>query len=415
MANQPREQQQKPAASKADKHPYAPDADDDQGPPPAGSAPAGASRSAQKNGNGATPGTELAVLERARIEYTPALKQAYGIEPGQWKVLTDAIFPGAKTADAVLMALAYCKARHLDIFKKPVHIVPMWSAKGGPDGRGGYIETVWPSIGEIQTTASRTGQWAGMDKPVFTDDITRTFEGRVKKWTNGVAGWENQKFEVTFPESCTITVYRIVHGVRCPFTEEVFWLESYGRVGGTDLPNEMWQKRVRGQLVKCTKAAVLRTAFPECDFGPTAEEMEGKVTDALAVTVATHDAKPDDVPAERPRRENYTDAEVVETVVDSAAAAAATGPVHTAEEATVGTTPGKAEAVPEPVTQEPENINSETILFEMTDRLSEAQNVEALNDVIDDYMPKMRFLTPSHVTRFQTKASERRKQLTKKK
>jgi hypothetical protein len=78
-----------------------------------------------------------------------------------------------------------------------------------------------------------------------------------------------------------VTVYRIVQGQRCPFTEPVFWLEAYARLGGaySELPTDMWVKRPRGQLLKCAKAASLRAAFPE-EAGYTAEEMEGKVIEA---------------------------------------------------------------------------------------------------------------------------------------
>jgi hypothetical protein len=78
-----------------------------------------------------------------------------------------------------------------------------------------------------------------------------------------------------------VTVYRLVNGQRCPFTEPVFWLEAYARLGGaySELPTDMWVKRPRGQLLKCAKAASLRAAFPE-EAGYTAEEMEGKVIEA---------------------------------------------------------------------------------------------------------------------------------------
>jgi phage recombination protein Bet len=402
MANPPRNQQQQKQPPAQERHPNAPDADDDI--PTAGSGQPQRQKPAQ-NGNGSTtPGTSLAVLERSRIEYLPALKDAYGIEPGQWKVIVEALFPSARSADAILMALAYCKARHLDIFKKPVHIVPMWSSKGGDNGRGGYIETVWPSIGEIQTTAARTGEWAGMDAPVWGDNKTEKLGGHIKRWINNVEQVRKEDVQFTFPESCTITVYRIVHGVRCPFTETVFWLEAYGRKGNTDHPNEMWLKRPHGQLHKCAKAAVLRAAFPECDFGPTAEEMEGKIIEAEAVTVATHDLKHDDIPSERPRREDYSDAEVVE---DTAGAAAATGPVRESADATVGATPGKAETVPD----EPENIDSETLLVDMLDQLAAVTNVEALDDLTDHFLPSIKNLTPAHTTRWTNKVIERRRQL----
>jgi phage recombination protein Bet len=201
-----------------------------------------------------------------------AAQQGYGISEQSWKVLTEVTFPTAKTPEAILMALDYCKARKLDIFKKPVHIVPMWSAALGRN-----VETVWPSIMEIQTTASRTGVWAGMDRPVWGPDITKTFTGRYK---DDNEQWQESSVTVTFPEWVAVTVYRIVGGKRCAFTEEVYWLEAYSTAGGkhSQVPTAMWIKRPKGQLSKCGKAASLRAAFPE-ECGYAAEEMDGKTLD----------------------------------------------------------------------------------------------------------------------------------------
>lgn len=196
----------------------------------------------------------------------------YGLNEQSWKVLTEVTFPNAKSTEAILMALDYCRARKLDIFKKPVHIVPMWSSALGRN-----VETVWPSITEIQTTAARTGDWAGMDRPVWGLDITQTFTGRYK---DDQDQWHETSVTVTFPEWVAVTVYRMVGGKRCPFTEEVYWLESYGTAGGkaSTIPTSMWQRRPRGQLAKCGKAASLRAAFPE-EIGYTAEEMDSKTLD----------------------------------------------------------------------------------------------------------------------------------------
>jgi len=193
------------------------------------------------------------------------------VDAGKWRVLVEAIFPNAKSADSVMLALDYCKARGLDVLKKPVNIVPMWSS-----ALGRYVETVWPSINEIQVTAARTGQWAGMDEPVWGNNITRTFEGRQK---NKQGAWEDRTVEVTYPESCAVTVYRLIGDGRCAFTEPVYWIEAYGRIGGGELPNDMWAKRPRGQLHKVAKAASLRAAFPEEGDTPAAEEMEGHSVD----------------------------------------------------------------------------------------------------------------------------------------
>ena len=214
-------------------------------------------------------------LPKTRDLPMPAVVQhSYGLSEQSWKVLTEVTFPTAKTPEAILMALDYCKARKLDIFKKPVHIVPMWSAALGRN-----VETVWPSIMEIQTTASRTGVWAGMDRPVWGPDITKTFTGRYK---DDNEQWQESSVTVTFPEWVAVTVYRIVAGKRCAFTEEVYWLEAYSTAGGkhSQVPTAMWIKRPKGQLAKCGKAASLRAAFPE-DCGYAAEEMDGKTLDDI--------------------------------------------------------------------------------------------------------------------------------------
>ena len=205
------------------------------------------------------------------------LPASAGVTAQQWRVLTDAIFPSAKTPEAVCLALDYCKARRLDVFKRPVHIVPMWNSSLRRE-----VETVWPSINELQTTAGRTGKWAGMDSPEWGPLVTHKFEGVV-----GKRGEERQvKVEVTFPEWCSVTVYRLVNNQRYAFSEPVFWMEAYSRIGRSDVPNDMWRKRPRGQLHKNAKAAALRAAFPE-DVGNdyAAEEMEGKETESGGVVI----------------------------------------------------------------------------------------------------------------------------------
>lgn len=194
-----------------------------------------------------------------------------GIDSRSWRVLIDSIFPSAKSAEAVVMALDYCRVRKLDPFKRPVNIVPMWNKSLKQE-----VETVWPGINSIQVDASRTKEWAGMDAPVWGENKTETFEGG-GNYKDDDGNWSKDalKVTVTYPESCTMTVYRIVCGQRCAFTETVFWKEAYASIGKTGVPNYMWQKRPQGQLHKCAKAAVLRAAFPE-EGDYTSDEMEGK-------------------------------------------------------------------------------------------------------------------------------------------
>lgn len=224
---------------------------------------------------------EVAVFQPPRLPYHQALKERFDIEPSGWKALVEAVYPSAKTIDAVVMALSYCKARNLDPFKRPVHIVPMWSPKGGRDGKGGYVETIWPGIAELRTTAFRTGNYAGCDEAEFGPKISKVFKGKLKKkGRNGDADkWEDTQITLEFPEWCRITVYRLLGTRVCKFVgPKVLWLESYATIGRSELPNEMWGDRTDGQIEKCAEAAALRRAFPE-EIGNelTAEEMYGRV------------------------------------------------------------------------------------------------------------------------------------------
>lgn len=221
---------------------------------------------------------DVAIFQPARLPYHPAIEERFGLDKGTWKVLVEAIFPAAKTADSIVMALSYCKSRGLDIMKRPVHIVPMWDS-----GRGAMVETVWPGISELRTTASRTKGYAGCDEAQFGPMITMDFTGRVKE----KGDWKDAKVTVEFPEWCRITVYRIVGNERCKFVgPKVAWLESYATQGASELPNKMWQERPEGQLEKCAEAAALRRAFPE-EIGNelTAEEMIGRNVHDLSVDI----------------------------------------------------------------------------------------------------------------------------------
>lgn len=211
----------------------------------------------------------VATFQPPRLPYHPGINDRFGIDASGWKALVEAVYPLAKSPDSVAMALSYCKARKLDPFKKPVHIVPMWDSK-----IGGYVETIWPGISEVRTTAFRTGQYAGCDEAEFGPMTSKTFTGKVKR----KEGWIEQTVEVEFPEWCRMTVYRVLGERVCKFVgPKVKWLESYATIGNTDLPNDMWQSRPEGQIEKCAEAAALRKSFPE-ELGNqlTAEEMEGR-------------------------------------------------------------------------------------------------------------------------------------------
>jgi len=139
-------------------------------------------------------------------------------------------------------------------------------------------------IDGYRTLADRTGCYAGNDDPVFDDP-----DGPPKK--------------------ATVTVYKVVGGVRCPFTATARW-EQY-------VPNEamafMWRKMPHLMLGKVAEALALRKAFPAAISGIyTTEEMEqaGPAINLDAEAApATSQAKP---PAQRPVPEQRKQKEMKE-------------------------------------------------------------------------------------------------------
>lgn len=234
----------------------------------------------------AIPKQEVAVISKPRLPYHPAIEERFQVDQSGWRALCDAVFPLATSSDSIVLALAYCRARKLDPFKRAVHIVPVWSKQAGK-----MIDTVWPGIGELRTTAFRTGQFAGQDQAVFGADITHKFQT------------ENGDYvQLTFPEWCQITVHRMLRDQRVTFVgPKVYWMETYATESRrSEAPNAMWKKRPRGQLEKCACGAALRAAFPE-ELGNeySAEEMAGQVIEA---PMGTESAAPTTA---RPTKEQF--------------------------------------------------------------------------------------------------------------
>lgn len=177
-------------------------------------------------------------------------------EPELLQVLGSSLYPGASEA-SIRMVLGYCKATGLDPMQKPAHIVPMWDSKAKC-----MRDVVMPGVGLYRIQASRTGEHAGTDEPVFGPMVEL------------VVG----DFKMLHPEWCKVTVYRLKDGMKCAYSAIEFWTENYATASkDTLVPNTMWKKRARGQLAKCAEAQALRKAFPEVGSAPAAEEMEGKL------------------------------------------------------------------------------------------------------------------------------------------
>jgi len=164
----------------------------------------------------------------------------------------------AKGTDDLQFKLFLYQAKRtgLDPLAKQIHAVLRYN-----DQSKKHDMAIQTGIDGYRLTADRTKCYAGSDEPKF-------IEGN------------------PYPTSCTVTIYKIVGGVRCPFTATAFWKEYYP---GDSKAGFFWRKMPHGQLAKCAEALALRKGFPaELSGVYTHEEMqqsEGIVTNYEDVTV----------------------------------------------------------------------------------------------------------------------------------
>lgn len=248
----------------------------------------------------------------------PAGAIARGLDEPTWNTLCNSIFPGA-LADSILMAVDYCRARQLDILKKPCHIVGMrvqqkyMGTNGQVESRWVWRDVILPGIYEYRITARRTGEYLGHSTPEWGEPIKFGDE------------LQNGSSPITAPEWCAMTIYRwnaelhkrIEYPVQIYFTEVVATRDLDGKT----VANARWSKAPRQMLLKCTEAAGLREAFPdELGGEPTAEEMDGRTIDAETVP-----PQPRGKPAtERPRATTQPNRETRAASTDTKAAPAET-------------------------------------------------------------------------------------------
>lgn len=252
----------------------------------------------------------LPALQPIRLPYHEAIGARFGIDKSAWRVLVESIWPNARTPDSVILALSYCKARNLDPFKRPVHIVPI-TIKKSVNNKDVFveIETVWPAISETRTTAFRTKDYAGMDPPEF---------GPVKKFQLLDQKKEGNDYvdvpiEFEAPEWCQITVHRLVDGIARPYPgPRCYWAEFYApRNRFVTTPNEQWRRKPSYMIEKCAEATALRRAFPE-EYGDkyAIEELGSlghlKTVGGSATFGAGADREPAAAPQAEPKRGDFT-------------------------------------------------------------------------------------------------------------
>lgn len=131
------------------------------------------------------------------------------------------------TDDELRLFLYTAEKRGLDPLAKQIYFQKRKSSRGEDN------ITIITGIDGYRLAADRTGQYAGNDDPVFDNEDN--------------------------PRKATVTVYKLIGGVRCPFTATARWDAYYPG----DTLGFMWRKMPHTMLGKCAEALALRKAFPQ--------------------------------------------------------------------------------------------------------------------------------------------------------
>lgn len=157
------------------------------------------------------------------------------------------------TPPAILRVFAAaCKEHGLSPFKKEIYLV----------GYGGKYSTI-VGIDGLRAKADRTGQLAGKDDAKF--DIMP--DGSFKTAAQLVS-------ERKRPTTCTVTVYRAIGGMRCPFTKTVLFAE-YCPANNSG----KWGTMPFNMIEKCAEAHALRMGFASETAGLNIEEESAAIQD----------------------------------------------------------------------------------------------------------------------------------------
>jgi phage recombination protein Bet len=162
------------------------------------------------------------------------------------------------TPPAILQVFALaCNQHGLSPFKKEIYLVPYNTASGKQ-----YHTIV--GIDGLRRKAARTGEYAGCDEAVYNRKSDGTYKTAAE--VKGI------------PATCTVTVYRLLGGQRCPFTKTVVFSEYYPAVSAgkgsgkaASMPFNM--------IAKCAEAGALRMAFADEMAGLHIEEESAAIED----------------------------------------------------------------------------------------------------------------------------------------
>jgi phage recombination protein Bet len=195
-----------------------------------------------------------------------------GITPAQIETLAQAgVIPAGTPAAQVEVFAESCRQHGLSPFKKEIYLVAY-------NSRDGMKYHTIVGIDGLQQKAARTGRFAGIDE----EQYNRISDGTYQTSSQLKAAKE-------MPISCTVTVWAIVGGIRCPFTATVLFAEYYPAVSSGKDSYSKAATMPFNMIAKCARAKALKIAFSDELSGLHIEEEKAAFEDA---TIQAAEVKP---------------------------------------------------------------------------------------------------------------------------
>jgi phage recombination protein Bet len=193
---------------------------------------------------------ELAVVKEQR----PV--QVLEFSSAQTKLLADTIAKGCDENEMRLF-LEIAKLKRLDPFSGQIRPVKRWDNEAKA-----YKMVIQTGIDGYRSTASRTGELAGIEDPEYDSETAPN-----PKWAK-------------------VVVYRWSHGEKIPYKATARWGEYVQRKkperpGELGEPNSMWARMPYLMLGKCAEALALRKAFPDELAGVYTDEEMGQADNII--------------------------------------------------------------------------------------------------------------------------------------
>ena len=203
-----------------------------------------------------------------------------GITPAQIEVLAQAgVIPSGTPPAQVEVFAEACRQHGLSPFKKEIYLVRYGSQ---------YHNIV--GIDGLQQKAARTGRFAGVDVEQYdlSSDGTYLTAADIKEKGGR-------------PVSCTVTIWAIIGGIRCPFTATAVFDEYYPN------PTNKAATMPFNMIAKCARAKALKMAFSDELSGLHIEEEAAAFNDTTISAATIDPAKGVDVDELKERIEGCND------------------------------------------------------------------------------------------------------------